>query len=319
MAHDALYQLENSFGNTAQLTEIVQAVVQSTQQTAMPWIVIMDFMLVLGIDSSAASAMSKLRTILRKQYSIDLCIFVTGAKEGFPTAFGLSKELSEPVDSFSGSRVVSDLDTALSLAEDNLLYRYDPTLLQPSIRPLPLAHRDSGLTEEREVALEYLTNLAVEPFTSESIQILFSCFHREEYKQDEIIWRQGSPGDSAKIVVRGTLVARIEQEAGTSESVGSGNVIGELGLVYGAVRMSTVICQSEECVLYSVSREQYEHLVANEPQAGTCSRNHSIIVTLTHKSNVFPARILDLICIKYLTGRVQHVSNRIFETRCLPI
>ena len=258
----------------------------------------MDFMLVLGIDSSAAQAMGKLRTMLRKQFYIDPCIFVAGSQEGFPTAFGLSKELSDPVDRFNGSHVVPDLDTALSLAEDALLARHDPTLLQQPIQPLPLAHKHSGLTEERDVALKYLTNLAVEPFTKESIETLFACFEREVHMQDDIVWRQGAPGDSAKVVVRGTLVALLEQEAGTSESVASGNVIGELGLVYRCPRMSTVVCQSEECVLYSLSREQFDKLVDTRPDV---------------------ARIMDLICIKYLTGRVQHVSNRIFETRCLPI
>ena len=141
-------------------------------------------------------------------------------------------------------------------------------------------------------------NIAVKPVSDDDIQSLFSCLKREVYTEGDIIWRQGDHSDSAKLVVRGSLVAHLEREAGTSESVGSGNVIGELGLVYGSARMSTVICSSEECVLYSLSRTKYQELVANDPLI---------------------ARIMDLICIKYLSGRVQHVSNRIFETRCLPI
>ena len=114
----------------------------------------MDFMLVVGIDSSAAQAMGKLRKTLSKKFSIDPCIFVTGSHDGFPTEFSLSKELSQPVDSFLGSHVVPDLDHALRLAEDSLLARQDPTLLHPTVHPLPLAHKDSGLTEERDVALK---------------------------------------------------------------------------------------------------------------------------------------------------------------------
>lgn len=276
----------------------MQNLVQTGPADTKPLIVIMDFMLVLGIDSSAAQAMGKLRKLLSKQFSVDPCIFVTGSQEGFPTEFSLSKELSQPADSFTGSHVVPDLDHALRLAEDSLLARQDPALLQPTVQLLPLAHRDSGLTEEKEVALKYLSNLAVKPVTLHSIETLFACFEREVYTQDEIIWRQGVPGDSAKVIVRGTLVAVLEQEAGTSESVPVGNLVGELGLVYGSARMSTVICESEECVLYSLSRAKYEELVASSP---------------------IVARIMDMICIKYLTSRVQHVSNRIFETRCLPI
>jgi len=62
--------------------------------------------------------------------------------------------------------------------------------------------------------------------------------------------------------------------------------------------MSTVKCVSEQAILYSMSRNSFEQLVDQQPHL---------------------ARYIDLICVKYLTLRVQHVSNRIFETRCLPI
>eukprot|EP00977_Amphora_coffeiformis_P011092 scaffold2655_cov179-Amphora_coffeaeformis.AAC.25 len=187
------------FGNTAQLTEFVQNLVQSSSDDAKPWIIIMDFMLVLGIDSSAAQALGKLRS-----------------HDGFPTEFGLSKELSQPVDSFSGSHVVPDLDQALRLAEDSLLVRYDPAFLHPTVQPLPLAHKDSGLTEERDVALKYLSNLAVKPVALNSIETLFACFKREVYGQDEIIWRQDecvvyslSRGKYEQLVADQPTVARI--------------------------------------------------------------------------------------------------------------
>jgi SulP family sulfate permease len=59
-----------------------------------------------------------------------------------------------------------------------------------------------------------------------------------------------------------------------------------------------VKCSSKDAVLYSMNREKFEKLVVQQPKL---------------------ARYIDLICVKYLTLRVQHVSNRIFETRCLPI
>ena len=63
-------------------------------------------------------------------------------------------------------------------------------------------------------------------------------------------------------------------------------------------RMSSVKCLSDEAVVYSLSRQSYDELLQKDPHA---------------------ARLIDLICIRYLSARVQHVSNRIFETRCLPI
>ena len=56
-------------------------------------------------------------------------------------------------------------------------------------------------------------------------------------------------------------------------------------------RMSSVIFVTGEAAMYSLtSRVDWEELIA-----------------------------VDYICISYLANRVQHVSNRIFETRCLPI
>merc|ERR1712157_100228 len=50
-----------------------------------PLIIILDCSLVLSIDSSAGQAIVKLKNSLLKQYNIDMCIFVTGSVDGFPT------------------------------------------------------------------------------------------------------------------------------------------------------------------------------------------------------------------------------------------
>ncbi len=48
-----------------------------------PCVLILDCSLVIGIDSSAAQAIVKLRDIILNQYRIQMCIFVTGSSEGF--------------------------------------------------------------------------------------------------------------------------------------------------------------------------------------------------------------------------------------------
>jgi sulfate permease, SulP family len=129
--------------------------------------------------------------------------------------------------------------------------------------------------------------------------VLLSCCQRETYAKDEFLWKQNDPSDSCKLIVSGMMMAMLENEAGTSEVVFSGNIIGELGLVRGIPRMSSVQCISDDgAILFSLSRSSYEYLVKTKPPV---------------------ARFIDLVCITYLANRVQHVSNRIFETRCLPI
>jgi len=78
--------------------------------------VIIDFTLVLGIDSSAAQAIIKLRDHLSKQLGTKLVIFVPGSTNGFPCEINISEQL-KTARNFSGSYVCDDLDQALIYAE----------------------------------------------------------------------------------------------------------------------------------------------------------------------------------------------------------
>lgn len=313
------------FGNMAMLIkEMNRLLSEKAKAEAAPWIVILDFSLVLGIDSSAARTMTKLRKILQNSFHVDLCIFVSGSDDGFPCQFDLSAEIkaasyfnsmceqSAEVESFpdettpilrqsnsgngevkqriTGSHIKGTLDLALIFAEDALLARQG---LSASVNEAAAKSSD-----ERELALQYLANLCPGEVERANIALLFSYFEREVYNCDDLLWSQGSPSDCTKLLVQGRLIAMLENEAGTSEVVTPGNTIGELGLLQGLPRMSSVKCLSEKAVVYSLSRESFEKLCQVGPQA---------------------ARLMDLICIRYLSARVQHVSNRIFETRCLPV
>jgi hypothetical protein len=103
--------------------------------------VIIDLSLVLGIDSSAAQAMIKLRDSLLSQFYIKLSIFVSGSDDGFPCEINLSEVLTSqnlPHDEkhlieqdssssdlrFVGSHVCDDLDQALIYAEVRELFQY---------------------------------------------------------------------------------------------------------------------------------------------------------------------------------------------------
>lgn len=371
------------FGNVAQLNESVNgSLLGSTnsdgdrsnsgngatiqQPFQKPWILIMDFSLVLAIDTSATQAIVKLKDAIKKTTDVTLCIFVTGSNDGFPCEYDLSHDLSDGVTNspktsninthklseakdhfttvgvneetallvahnpdpyglnattmhkhakYEGSHVFDSMDEALAFAENALIARTNPTLIDNESLiaastlafPSPLLPTlDSTKTQdesviERATALRYLENLCPSNSSQNDIECLFSFFRREVYHQDEFLWKQGSEGNCAKLLVWGVLLALLENEAGTRETIPVGNMIGELGLVMEnnhIPRMSSVICATKEAVVYSLSREDWEELVARNPRV---------------------ARFVDYICISYLANRVQHVSNRIFETRCLPI
>jgi sulfate permease, SulP family len=315
------------FGNIGNVTNRISNLLSSKFETVgQPIIIIIDFSLVLGIDSSAAQAITKLKTLMHKQYQVELSIFVTGSEHGFPCAFDLSKELMEKVHNanewlvvdetsflmeipqnvtssdavYERCNISEDLNSALIHAENYLIARQNPELLVESLPPnknkaLFLAP-NSTWEEEYEVAIFFLMNLT--SADQALVKCLFSNYVREKYVKGDVLWKQGDPSSSVTLVIRGMLMSTLEMEAGTVESVSIGNSIGELGFIEGSQRMSTVTCWSDDAIVYSMSRESYDRLLLHHP--------HS-------------ARLLDIICIRYLSARVQHVSNRIFETRCLPI
>jgi SulP family sulfate permease len=312
------------FGNVAQLSETVQRLltVNIEDEHNRVLIVILDFSLVLSIDSSAAQSIVKLKSAIQAKCDVQLAIFVSGSEDGFQCEYNLTEELmdagkrSHQVDgyvdektglirsslnerpTFKRSHVSSSLDKALIYAEDALVHAVDPSLLFNNIHMShPPVRQDSSLDEEKDVALRYLQNLCPsgDPRT---VQILFSKFKRETYVKGQYLWKQDSPGNCAKLLVWGELIAYIENEANTFEIVETGNTVGELCLVDDVPRMSSVSCLSENAVLYSLSRDDFTFLVETHPHA---------------------ARLVDLLCIRYLSARVQLASNRIFETRCLPV
>jgi SulP family sulfate permease len=316
------------FGNMANLTETMHRLVsqEGGQSGPPPIVMIVDCSLVLSIDSSAAHAISKLKDTLLKNYGVELFVFVTGSDKGFPTEFPLTDKLSakgrppplmEEREVFSevtslirnkcstytvyhGSHVSDTLDEALSYAENALISRVAPTLLDHEHADLRRTAPTGCMQKDQEIDFvkESLRQICSIRIPDSDIEALSSFFERELYREGDYLWRQHSESDCAKLLISGLLTAKLENEAGTTERVIPGTLIGELGLLNRNPRMSSVQCITEECVVYSLSRQSFDELATSNPRV---------------------ARYVDLICIRYLSLRVQHVSNRIFETRCLPI
>jgi sulfate permease, SulP family len=339
------------FGNVAQITDQMKIILHEKKgKEDEPWIVIMDFTLVVGMDSSAAHAIAKLKKIMHKAFGVEVSIFVTGSGDGFPCEYALSLELSKAADDaledivawndesfyeisddakhasvfkrgsvsvsmgsaannanfllnkYPKGRVCESLDAALIFAEDMLVLRGNPEVLENDkaanacVNGVGDLHFSLSMEEERDEAFRYLKNLC--PQTDDTdVELLLSYFHREEYFLNDMLWDQDQPSECAKLLVSGALMSYLEG-TDTSEGVAKGNMVGELGLVHGTARFSKLVCISEKAILYSLSKERWNEIVKTHPHL---------------------ARLMDCIVIRYLAHRVQHVSNRIFETRCLPI
>lgn len=273
-------------------------------------IVIIDFTLVVGMDSSAAHAVAKLKKIFHRLFHVEVSIFVTGSdRGGFPCEFALSQALSPDVRpshaaAAASDRVCESLDDALKFAEDILISRVDPSL--GISNAAGCIHQDKycassnmSIDEEKSLARSFLIGLLLSPEDVDprnSIDVLISLMQREEYKKGQSLWEQGCDSDSAKLLIYGELSSIIE-DTGAPELVRSGNIVGELGLVHGTKRLTTLICSTEKAILYNLSKESWEKL---------------------NQENLQAATLMQGVVIRYLAHRVQHVSNRYFHTT-LPV
>jgi CRP-like cAMP-binding protein len=268
---------------------------------------------------------------IQKNFNVKILLFVTGHEDGFLCSYNLSQKV---VDEFGrksihvvedkpfvkerrvslaagalsiesqynliadipSSQVFDTIDDALIFSEDVLIALEDPTILQTDCHErFPLMRRTSDNIDEVKQILETLMPEASENET----EILADLLTPEQYQKDDIIWKQGDASESLKVVISGSLISLLEDEAyDATGSICPGAVIGELGLVNGIPRMTTVKVLSEDATLYSLSQEKWQLLTEQYPKV---------------------ARYIDMLVIRYLFHRVQHVSNNVFDRRSFPV
>lgn len=79
----------------------------------------------------------------------------------------------------------------------------------------------------------------------------------------EAVFRQGDPGDGRLFVVRsGTLAIRVE--GATVETLGPGEMFGEMAIVDDGPRSATVVAEGE-AVVVPVDRRKFRSLVETTP------------------------------------------------------
>lgn len=102
-------------------------------------------------------------------------------------------------------------------------------------------------------------------FTSldeEQRSLMIAAFHLQNNCRGDTIIRQGEDGHLFYVVKSGTLCCsvRTSSTAGSSTRVcayGPNEAFGELALLYNQPRAATVVVDSEECLLWAISREAY--------------------------------------------------------------
>lgn len=312
-------------------TEIEDKLIDEELLSSKVLYLILDFTLVNGIDSSAAETIYKIFDVCHNK-GIRLA-YSTGSPSGFPCDFPLSERLEShpaaqgrtriksqrtqnqcancgmkgtmPTDSqgvtvcalcdASREIVVNEfmvvaecLDSALGWCETSLLCDRGAHLEPEQAHRVPLY-------------LQTMCNLCKETGTDDPrdlVLALASYFQERKVEKGTVLWRQGEVSDSAVLSKTGRLRNELEDEAGTTEEVSPGHLVGEFGLISNVRRQGTLVAQEEACVLLVLALPQYKRMQEEKPHL---------------------AFLLAKICIAQLGHRNMKVSNRIWETHCLPV
>ena len=101
------------------------------------------------------------------------------------------------------------------------------------------------------------------------IEIVIEAMEEKKFKIDEKVITQGEVGDCLYIVETGSLSCFKILESGENKflcNYGPGDAFGELALLYNCPRAASIICSSEESILWSLDRETFNHIVKNSAQ-----------------------------------------------------
>lgn len=238
--HILVVQLQGQlfFANATSFASEVETILSQAQDDHDIWYLILDFTLVLAIDSSAVETITGIFQVCKK-YNVKLC-YSRSSRQGFPCAVDLSRKLIElaEISSKVGSssinksasgrlqksdetqrvlvqrqiHVADSLDEALGWCENALIATFSrieivdgqPSYLSPDIARSPKHLRQLYTVRPPDVSRA-------------SIDMLLSYFKSRSIRSGEVLWRQGEESKSAVLLVSGSLLNSLEEEAGTTE------------------------------------------------------------------------------------------------------
>uniref|UniRef100_K3XAZ1 STAS domain-containing protein n=1 Tax=Globisporangium ultimum (strain ATCC 200006 / CBS 805.95 / DAOM BR144) TaxID=431595 RepID=K3XAZ1_GLOUD len=272
------------FGNVNTLSEYVRDLFENPKAGEIRTLVL-DFTLVVGLDSSAADRLTKIKNVC----DLHRCRVVFAAVPPVYTKF--TTHLIEVFGDGDRFHVAPNLNAALEWCENGILRAHAAAFAFKK----PILE-DCAVGDDECVHLIRLQQLMPNQPLS-VIHRLLDYFHIEEVDKDDVLWKQGDVADRALLLVDGQLQAIIEEEAGTTEDVAVGAVVGELCFLTGEKRKTTLVA-TQRSVVYVLDRASFDAML---------------------EKDCFLAFLFQGIALRYTSSRMQYVGNRIWETKCVPI
>ena len=102
------------------------------------------------------------------------------------------------------------------------------------------------------------------------LEVVINAMEEKKFKLNENVITQGEDGDCLYIVETGQLKCYKTFKSGSPptflKNYESGDSFGELALLYNCPRAATIVCSSEECILWSLDRETFNNIVKEAAQ-----------------------------------------------------
>ena len=102
------------------------------------------------------------------------------------------------------------------------------------------------------------------------LDIVINAMEEKRYKLDDKVIIQGEDGDCLYIVETGNLKCfktfNSDNNPKLLKTYEPGDSFGELALLYNCPRAATIICSSDESILWSLDRETFNHIVKDAAQ-----------------------------------------------------
>ena len=102
------------------------------------------------------------------------------------------------------------------------------------------------------------------------LEVVINAMEEKRYKLKENVITQGEDGDCLYIVETGSLKCfktfKTDNSQKFLKNYGPGDSFGELALLYNCPRAASIVCSSEESILWSLDRETFNNIVKDAAQ-----------------------------------------------------
>ncbi len=236
------------FGTANNLLDQVKRRFHDPQQPLQ--LLVLDFRLVNGLDSSALNSFAKLMLL---EETLGFRVIFSHLSPKTEELFRVGGVLDEASD-----RLFPDLDRAVEWCENQILALSSEQISAPP--EAPLSKFFSSLF--REPAAPPLLSLP------EFLNRLNSYLTHRAYPRGEYIIRQGAPPSGLYFIEAGQVTAQLEQEDSPPlrlRTMNAGTVVGELGVYLGTPASAAVVAEGD-CQIYFLSLEQLNRMEQEAPK-----------------------------------------------------